>query len=101
MRDRPRSREGRQPAPEEQDGAQAGDGDHAGVFGDKKHREFEAGVFGVKATDQLLLRFRQIEGSAVGFRNRRSKKAEEAENLRPEIPAEKAPFGMARLRIDN
>src|SRR3954469_3057448 len=94
MRERPALRKGREPAAEEENGAKAGHGDHAGVFGDKKHGELEAGVFGVEAGDQFRFSFGKIEGGAIGLRYRGDKEAQKAEQLREgagkNIPTENA-----------
>ena len=52
---------------------------HAGVFRHEKHREFEAGIFGVKAGDQFGFRFRQIERHAIGFRDRGDEETQKAQ----------------------
>src|SRR6266852_8236550 len=81
-RERPACGKWGEPAAEEENRAQAGDGDHAGVLGDEEHGELEAGVFGVEAADELLFGFRKVEGGAIGFRDGGDEEAEEAENLR-------------------
>src|SRR5712692_8234729 len=97
MRERPGSREGRKPAAKEHDRAKARNRDHAGVFRDEKHREFEARILRIEARNEFLLRFGKIERRAISFRDRRYEEAKEAEDLRPHIPAEDAPLGMTRL----
>src|SRR5229473_5591925 len=91
-RERPACGKWREPAAEEENRAQAGDGDHAGVLGDEKHRELETGVFGVEAADELLFGFRKVEGGAIGFGDGGDEEAEEAEDLRKgsgeNVPAE-------------
>src|SRR5216683_2297929 len=99
-RERPARGEWGEPAAEEENRAQAGDGDHAGVLGDEEHGEFEAGVFGVEAADELLFGFGKVEGGAIGFRDGGDEEAEEAENLRKgsgeNVPAENsAPIEQA------
>src|SRR5882672_7511063 len=75
-------REMREPAAEEENGAEAGDGDHAGVFGDEEHGELEAGVLGMKAGHEFGFGFRKVEGDAIGFGHGGYEEAEEAEDLR-------------------
>ena len=101
MRERPAGRERREPSAEKHNRAEARHGDHAGVFGDEKHRELEAGVLRVKTGDELGFRFGKIERHAVGFRYRRDEKAEESQNLRPDVPAQDAALGMVGLRIND
>ena len=55
----------------EQNGRQAGHGEHVGVFGHEEHGELHRAVFGVVAGHQFGLRFRQVEGNAVGLREGR------------------------------
>ena len=74
--------EGREPAAEEEDRREAGNGDHVRVFGHEEHGEFEAGIFGVEAGDQFGFRFGQVERNAVRFGNGGGDVAEEADDLR-------------------
>src|SRR5882762_375377 len=94
MRESPAYGKWREPAAEEENGAKAGDGDHAGVFGDEEHGELEAGVLGVKAGDEFGFGFGEIEGDAIGFRDGGDEEAEKAEDLREgsakNVPAENA-----------
>ena len=79
---RSRCREGRKPAAEKQNRAEARHRDHAGVFGDEKHGELEAGILGVESGDEFGFGFRQIERHAIGFRDGGDEEAEEADDLR-------------------
>ena len=87
MHESPGFREGREPAAEEKNGGEAGDGDHVGVFGHEEHGEFEAGIFGVEAADEFGFAFGKIEGSAIGFGDGGHEIAEEADDLRDDVPA--------------
>src|SRR6266481_5640311 len=94
MRECPAWGKWREPSAEKQNRAEAGDGDHAGVFGDEEHGELEAGVFGVKAGDQFGFGLGEIEGDAIGFRYGGYEEAEEPEDLRKwsakNVPAKNA-----------
>ena len=57
--------------PEKQRHHHARRGDHVGVFGEEKQREFHRAVFGVGAADQLGFRLRQIERQPVRLRGTR------------------------------
>src|SRR5207245_8030249 len=57
------------PAAEIERGGHGSDYNHCRVLGHEKERPTKARVFGVKAGDQLGLRFRQIEWCAVVFGN--------------------------------
>ena len=50
----------------------------------------------MEAGDKLGFRFRKVEGDAVGFRDRGDEKAEEAEDLRKDVPAENAAIRVKR-----
>src|SRR6266403_1949484 len=94
MREGPAYGKRGEPAAEEENRAEAGDGDHAGVFSDEEHGELEAGVFGVETGDEFGFGFGEIEGDAIGFRYGGNEEAEEAEDLREgaakNVPAKNA-----------
>jgi len=71
------------------------------VYSAMKNIELEARVLGVKATDQLLLRLGKIERNAVRFCDGGHEKAEEAQNLWPDIPPEKAALRVVRLGVND
>src|SRR5262249_43040376 len=103
--------ERREPSAEEKNCGEAGDRDHRGVFRDEKHGELEASIFRMKTGNQFRLSFGEIERCAVGFRDGRSKEADEADDLGPEealmrpgknVPAKDAdaPLGVCLLHDD-
>ena len=59
--------EGAGGAAEEEQGGDAGDGDHVGVLGHEEHGELHGGVLGVIAGDELGFGLGEIEGGAVGL----------------------------------
>src|SRR5262249_12470459 len=85
-------------------------GDHRRVFGDEEHGEFEAGVFGVEASDEFGFCFGKIERSTVSFCDRCGEKADETDDLRKQeavtgpaddIPTEKANVLGVVLLLDD
>ena len=61
--------ERRVPTAEEQRRRQRRDGGHVDVFGEEEHREAHRAVLGVVTRDELLFRLREIERSAISFRD--------------------------------
>ena len=55
----------------------------------------------MEAGDEFGFGFGKIERDTVGFRNRGDEEAEESQDLRPNVPAQDAPLGMVRLRVDD
>src|SRR5580658_10084175 len=85
--DSPGIRERREPASEEKNGREAGYGDHVRVLGHEKHREFEAGIFGVESADEFGFAFGQIERGTVRFGDGGHEIAEETDDLWHDVPA--------------
>src|SRR5882724_10826998 len=100
-----RGRERRIPAAEKEDRAERRHRDHAGVFGDEKHGELKAGIFGVESGDQFGFRLRKIERHTIGFSNGGDKETEEPGDLgertnSENIPSKKSIFRAVLLADD-
>ena len=74
------------PPAEEQDRQQEAGRHHVRVFAQKEHAELERTVFRVVTADQLLLRFRQVEGQAIALGQDTGEEEQKCQRLIPDVP---------------